>query len=588
MIRRIAANRAVQILALIVLLVAAVVAWLAYSALKVKGDLESVRSDASRARTLMLDGDQAGASQAAAAAADSAQAASDRSHGIVWSAVAALPGIGSPLKSVQQMSDAVEALSADVLLPAADLAGVLNPDQLRTGNTVNLELLREAQPELAKVAERSTEVADEVASITPSWLGVVADARTQLAEQVDAAESTLVATDIAAQLIPPMLGSEGPRNYFMAFQTPSESRGTGGLVGGFGLLNATGGRVTVPELGANSEFRDPTTPKIDLGPEYDAIYSYYKPYTDFRNGNLSAHFPDAAKIWLANWQAQTGQKLDGAIALDPIALKYILEVVGPVALPGGEKITADNVVPITLSTSYQRFADDNGARKAYLQSISQAVVKKLIDSGGSTRDLLEALGRGVHERRIMVYSTTPAEQEILETTKLGHQISDTDSPYLQVAIGNASGSKLDYYLRREIDYTSGDCRGDTRESTITVTLTNTLDETTGLTDYVAGGLGTELSVDKGTNLANVEFLATKGAVLKEMTLGDAGAFYVEQTLHGRPYYSTRVGIAPGQSATITLKIDEPTAAAGEAEVPVQPLVDDPTVTVDVPACGPKE
>ncbi len=174
-------------------------------------------------------------------------------------------------------------------------------------------------------------------------------------------------------------------------------------------------------------------------------------------------------------------------------------------------------MPITLSTSYQRFADDNEARKAYLQSISEAVVKKLITSGGSTRGLLEALGRGVHERRIMVYSTTPAEQEILETTKLGHQISDTDAPYLQVAIGNASGSKLDYYLRREIDYTSGDCSGDTRESTITVTLTNTLDQT-GLTDYVAGGLGTELAVQKGTNLANVEFLATKGAVLKEMTL----------------------------------------------------------------------
>ena len=96
-----------------------------------------------------------------------------------------------------------------------------------------------------------------------------------------------------------------------------------------------------------------------------------------------------------------------------------------------------------------------------------------------------------------------------------------------------------------------------------------------------------LAVKKGTSLANVEFLATKGAVLKEMTLGEGGAFYVEQALHGRPYYSTRVGIAPGETATIVLKIDEPTSAHGDAEVPIQPLVDDPTVTVDVPACGPE-
>ncbi|WP_238421475.1 DUF4012 domain-containing protein [Gordonia sp. 'Campus'] len=587
MIRRLARNRGVQVIAVVVVLAAAAVAWLAYSALKVKGDLESVRTDAGRARTLMLDGDQAGARQAAEAASARASDAADRSHGFLWSAVAAVPGVGSPLKSVQEMSDAVEALSSDVLVPAADLASVLNPDELRTGNTVNLELLRNAQPALKSVAEKSAEVTEQVSSIAPSWLGVVADARTQLVDQVDAADSTVQATNIAATLVPSMLGADGPRSYFMAFQTPSEARGTGGLVGGFAVLDADAGRVTIPELGANSEFRDPATPKINLGPEYDALYSYYKPYTDFRNGNLSPHFPDAAQIWLANWRAQTGERLDGAIALDPIALKYVLEAVGPVTVAGGEKITADNVVPITLSTAYERFADDNQARKDYLQSISQAVVNKLITSGGSTRTLLEALGRGVHERRIMVYSTTPAEQEIIESTKLGHQISDTSSPYLQVAVGNASGTKLDYYLKRDISYTSGPCTGDTRESTITVKLTNTLD-TTDMTDYVAGGLGTDLAVKKGTNLANVEFLATKGAVLKEMTLGEGGAFYVEQTLHGRPYYSTRVGIAPGQTATIVLKIDEPTTAHGPAEVPIQPLVDDPTVKVDVPACGPEE
>lgn len=585
MIRRLAGNRVVQVVAVVLLLVAAALIWLAYSAFQVRDDLESVRADASRARALMLDGDQAGARQAAEAASVRAEDAQDRANGFLWSAAAAVPVVGSPLKSVQQMSDAVAALSADVLVPAADLATVLDPNRLRTGNTVNLALLRDAQPALKSVAEQSAAVAAQVSAIEPSWLGVVADARDQLAEQVEAADSTVQATSIAAELVPSMLGADGPRNYFMAFQTPSEARGTGGLVGGFAVLNATGGRVTIPELGANSEFRDPATPQINLGPEYDAIYSYYRPYTDFRNGNLSAHFPDAAQIWLANWRAQTGRQLDGAIALDPIALKYVLEVVGPVSV-GREKITADNVVPITLSTAYQRFADDNAARKDYLQAISQAVVNKLVTSGGSTRDLLEALGRGVHERRIMVYSTDAEDQKILESTKLGHQISDTSSPYLQVAIGNASGTKLDYYLRREISYTSGGCEGDTRESTITVKLTNTLD-TTDTTDYVAGNLGTELSVKKGTNLANVEFLATKGAVLKEMTLGEGGAFYVEQALHGRPYYSTRVGIAPGETATIVLKIDEPTSAHGDAEVPIQPLVDDPTVTVDVPACGPE-
>ena len=83
----------------------------------------------------------------------------------------------------------------------------------------------------------------------------------------------------------------------------------GGLVGGFAILNARNGRVTIPTLGANSTFEDPVRPQIDLGPDYDAIYSSYRPYTDFRNNNLSANFPDAAKIWIANWKRQSGQQL---------------------------------------------------------------------------------------------------------------------------------------------------------------------------------------------------------------------------------------------------------------------------------------
>ncbi|MGW9267511.1 DUF4012 domain-containing protein, partial [Gordonia terrae] len=63
MIRRLAGNRVVQVVAVLLVLAAAATVWLAYSAFQVRDDLESVRTDASRARTLMLDGDQAGARQ---------------------------------------------------------------------------------------------------------------------------------------------------------------------------------------------------------------------------------------------------------------------------------------------------------------------------------------------------------------------------------------------------------------------------------------------------------------------------------------------------------------------------------------------
>ncbi|AZG48098.1 DUF4012 domain-containing protein [Gordonia insulae] len=583
MIRRVITNRTFQVVAVLAAVLVALLLWLGFSVLHVKDNIESARGDATQARSLALDGDEAGARRAAEAAADAATSASDRSHGVVWSAAASIPWLGAPLKSVQQMSDAVADLSTDVLVPSAELATVLDPAKLRSGDAINTAPLAAAQPQLAAVAEKSAAIADEVEQINPTWLGAVADAHTQLQEQVDEAAATLNGTNVAAQLVPSMLGADGTRKYFLAFQTPSESRGTGGLVGGFAILDATDGRITVPTLGANSVLRKPVLPQTSFGLDYDTIYSSYRPYTDPRNANLSPNFPDAAQIWIANWRYQTGQQLDGAVAVDPIALSYVLKATGPVTLSGGEKITADNIVPITLSTSYERFAGDNEGRKTYLQSIAKAVVQQLATAKSDTGAVLEALGRGVHERRIMVYSTDSADQRILESTNLGHQIPDTPAPYLQVALGNASGNKIDYYLRREIDYRAGDCKGDTRESTVTVKITNTLDDLT-LPDYVIGSMGTRLKVPKGTSLTNVEMLTTAGSVVKKITVDGTTPMYVEQPLHGRPYLATMIRVPPGKTVTVTVVLDEPTNA-GEPVVPIQPLVDDPKVTVDVPDCA---
>lgn len=559
------------------------VAWLAYSAFAAKGELESARTDAQRARTAILDGDQETAKQLAQSAADEAGSAADRTDGVVWSAAAAIPWLGKPLDSVTQISSAVSDYASQVLVPSADLSSVLSPSQLRRGDTISTAPLRQAQPQLAAIAEKSDAIATRAAGIDPSWSGTVADARNQLVDLLDRANTTVQGTDIAAQLVPSMLGADGPRNYILALQTPSESRGTGGLVGGFAIINATDGRVTAPTLGANSDFRNPARPQIDLGQEYDWLFDSFKPYTDFRNSNLSPNFPDAARIWIANWKSQTGQQLDGAVALDPIAMSYVLKVTGPVTLPSGEKITADNIVPITLSTAYQRFADNNDARKAYLQSISRAVVGQISGFRGDTGALLEALGRGVHERRIMVYSADPVEQKILESTDLGHQIPDTSAPYLQVALSNAAGNKLDYYLRREISYQAAGCSGDSRKSTVTVTLTNTLDNLS-LPDYVVAPNGTNLSVARGTNLVNVAMLTTKGATVTSLTVDGVGPLYTNETLNGRPYVSTLVRVPPGQKVTVTMNLEEPTSAHGPADVPIQPLVDTPQVKVDVPAC----
>ena len=183
-----------------------------------------------------------------------------------------------------------------------------------------------------------------------------------------------------------------------------------------------------------------------------------------------------------------GRTVDGVIALDPIVLSYILGAIGPVTHADGEVINAgqrrrvDHVDGLHRGS---RWTTDTAARKEYLQDIAGAVVKKMTGPIQSPRKLLDALGRAASERRIAVWSASPAEQKLLEETPLAHVIPDDAAPYAQVIVNNLAGNKMDYYLEREIEYVADGCDGDMRNSTITVRLTNTATDRP-LPDYVAG------------------------------------------------------------------------------------------------------
>ena len=415
-----------------------------------------------------------------------------------------------------------------------------------------------------------------------NFIGAVNDARTSLVDQTTELTSLLENTALAARLAPTMLGADGPRNYFIGFQTNAEARGTGGLLGGYGIVRVDDGAARVDTLGRNSELGVDNSP-IDLGPDFANLYGMSRPTTDIRNSNLSSHFPYAAQIWQSLWkQESNGEVVDGAIAIDPIALSYVLKVVGPVTIPDGEKVTADNVVELTESTAYVRFADDNNARKQYLQTIAALVVDKMTGNISSPSALLDALGRGVSEGRIAVWSSHPEEQELLATTPLGHTVPTDEAPFASVVINNQAGNKLDYYLTRSISYTADSCEGDTRSSKVIVSLTNNT-PAGDLPDYVDGMVANPRKLPQGTNMAAVSLVATQGAKLENVGVGGKIAFSATGQELGHPVFMTLAEIPKGQTVDVVFNLTEPTTA-GDVRVPVQPLVDSPELNIEVPTC----
>ena len=570
----------------LLIVVLAFVGWLGLQGVKAKSSLEQSRSSAQQSKDALLSGDAEDATRFAENSQFYAEQARTATHSLPWNVAAAVPWLGSPFKAGQQISDVVVGLTADVLTPAARAGVGISPDTLFADGRVNVQLLRENEPVLSSIAADANELnlqAEEISQ--PAFLSPLRTARTQLQEQTAEIAGLFSNTALAARLAPSMMGADGPRTYLMAFQTNAEARGTGGLLGGFGVLRFNNGKPTVDTLAPNTELSGATA-AIDLGPEFNALYGWANAYTDFRNSNLSSHFPYAAQIWKSMWERQSRLTVDGVIAIDPVALSYVLGAVGPVTMPDGEVITQDNVVELTESTAYVRFPTDQTARKKYLQDIANQVVLKLTGRVESPRKLLDALGRAASERRIAVWSASPADKAILEETPLAHAIPDDPAPYAEVIINNLAGNKMDYYLEREIEYAADGCDGDMRNSTITVRLTNSATDKP-LPDYVAGTIGLvpglPLQVPKGTMVTSVRLLATKGAKFLGVISGGKQVPVVSHTERGRPIFEVQVAIPPGQSGELSFRLSEPTSS-GEARVPVQPLVDTGKPTVSVPQC----
>ena len=588
-LQRLVRRRSVVSTAGLLLLLVVFGLWLGVRAFEAKSYLEQARVSAQQAKDALLQGNSADASRFADNAHLQAKAARNATHSLPWNVASVVPWLGSPFKTGQQLADVVFGLATDVLQPSADVGGAISPDRLLQGNRVDVQLLRSEGPKLSKIAADAARLdADAGAISEPRYLSILREARAELQNQTADVASLLENTALAARIAPSMMGADGPRTYFMGFQTNAEARGTGGLLGGFGILRFDNGTATVDTLGSNIELLGPYAP-IDLGPQFDQQYGNANATTDFRNSNTSSHFPYAAQIWQSLWAQETGLNVDGVIALDPIALSYILAAVGSVTLPDGEIVTKDNVVELTESTAYIRFPTDQIARKNYLQDISNAVVEKMTAGVDSPRKLLDALGKAVSEGRIAVWSALPAEQELLETTPLAHVVPDDAAPYAEVIINNLGGNKMDYYLEREIEYAADGCEGDRRMSTVTVRLSNTVPDSviSTLPDYVAGTSGLDpalpFTFPKGTMVTSVRLLATKGAEVESLlSNGERGSFF-EATERGHPVFEVQVAIPPEKSGELIFRLSEPTVS-GEPRVPIQPLVDDVVPIVSVPEC----
>lgn len=501
----------------------------------------------------------------------------------VWSAAASLPLVGPPLRSARGLSVAADEMVTGVLPEAVRLQQMLASGQMMHQGRVDLRRLSAVTDLLGGVHRQLAGVRTTLDGLPGSTMVSRLDlARQRLSDRVTRFSDSVSEAESTTRLLMPVLGGTAPRSYFLAFQNNAEARGTGGLVGAFGILTVDRGGITLHDFASDDTLPRTTTPVANFGPAFDRRYSGTESTQGLANSNLSAHFPYAAQIWVGLWQRLTGQRLDGAIATDPVGLARVLKATGPVRLPDGKQLTAENTVELTESTLYASYS--NIERKRFLVQVAQSVAAALLRHGHDSVALVHALGQNAGDGRLRVWSRDAATESALEKAGLAGDVPERTGPFAYLVVNNSAGNKMDYYLGRSLAYELGPCEGGTRSSVVRIRLTNGA-PAVGLPPLVAlRSDDPRHSHPPGSTSIWLSLYASSGARFTGATLDGRRLLLSSTEERGHPVLGTQVELLPGQTREVDVRLLEP-ASDRPPVVPSQPLARPQITKVRMQPCG---
>ncbi|MEJ3404893.1 DUF4012 domain-containing protein [Rathayibacter sp. YIM 133350] len=537
----------------ILVVVVGLAAWVGVRGWLAKGELEAAVPLASHMKADVLAG------KGNAAAADGAELqqraawAASLTSDPVWLGAESLPLVGPNLTVVRELAASVDGVAKGAVQPLGELAGTIALSDFKPVNgRVNLQPLVAAQPSLAKASATLTAAQQRLSAIDSlPVVGPLAEARATYAKQLTDATDGISALNRAVQLIPPMLGAGGPRNYLVLFQNNAELRSNGGIPGALALLHADDGTFNLTQQASSADFPKFVPPVMKLPFDTRALWgdntaSYMQDIT------FTPQFPLTGQIAREMWRQKFGVEVDGVLSADPVVLSHLLVATGPITLPSGDVLTSENAVQLLLSDVYARYPNPK-QQDAFFASAAASVFSAVASGNVDPIKLIDALAQSGEERRVFVWSAHAEDQKVLTGTTLAGDLPATRGPKetFGIYLDDETGSKMDTYLDVSVKAAHQVCRNDRLpyyEMWVTLKNTAPADAATSLPEYVTGG-GDNSDVPVGGIRTTIAVYGPPGSYNQGVMKESQPTGYHPTVEKGYTLSKVSSQLMPGESAT---------------------------------------
>ncbi len=243
-----------------------------------------------------------------------------------------------------------------------------------------VELMATSAPEVDRIGELVADANAQLADIPPGALAQLREARDLVAEPLDQYTPLLEEYRKLDDVLPGLLGWGEEKRYLVLAQNPAELRPAGGYAGTVGVIGFRDGALV------EQHFQD--VYELDLQADLPFIEAPAELANHLLGDDQSwrladaawaAHFPTGAQQALEFYELEAEDAdLDGVIALTTYALDRILEVVGPVNVPGYGVTVQPGDTTMTLLGETRGTETSTAGRKVILDVLATTAMQRLL------------------------------------------------------------------------------------------------------------------------------------------------------------------------------------------------------------------
>ncbi|MDO8435261.1 MAG: DUF4012 domain-containing protein [bacterium] len=249
-----------------------------------------------------------------------------------------------------------------------------------------------------------------------------------------------------------VFGGSTPKRYLVFFQNDAEMRATGGFWGSFALVDFADGKLVKAEIPDDGSYVTQGSLRKRVAPPLPL--AYLRDRWELQDANWFFDLPTSSRTAQDFFAWSGGSSVDGVVTINAQLLPELLEIVGPVALPGEQKVLTSSTVLFELQKSVELEPRKDGeGPKSILQSLGPRMLEKLFTTNADALPkLLDVVVTALRDGDIQFALNDDVLAEQARQFGWDGSVPDVSGDFLAVVDTNIAGGKTDTVITEDITH----------------------------------------------------------------------------------------------------------------------------------------